>query len=77
MTMHWPVTPQDKYLHDNSFKALVDQIESMLHGAQYTPTELREAVILAAIHFDLKQPRPIHLHPFKVYCECDTCRREG
>ena len=50
------MTPEERYLRDTTFKILVDSLEAQIHQANYTPTELREAAILAAIHYEERQP---------------------
>jgi len=42
-------TPKERYETDNDFRTLVDVIFSFIVNAQYTPSELRQAVILASI----------------------------
>lgn len=42
------LTPGERYQRDAEFHALVETIRAALAGGRYTPTELREAVILAA-----------------------------
>jgi len=42
-------TPKERYETDNDFRTLVDVIFSFIDNAQYTPSELRQAVILASI----------------------------
>lgn len=54
------LTPEERFLRDPKFCALVSLIESYLHHAEYTATELREAVMLAAIRYESRQIR----HPF-------------
>lgn len=45
--------PADRYRRDPHFAGLVDTVyANMLEPAHYTPTELREAVMLAAIMFE-------------------------
>lgn len=50
------LAPEIRYLKDPYFKQLVDMMESYLHLAQFTPTELREAAMLAAIKYDMESP---------------------
>uniref|UniRef100_A0A6M3LJZ8 Uncharacterized protein n=1 Tax=viral metagenome TaxID=1070528 RepID=A0A6M3LJZ8_9ZZZZ len=52
-------SPRERYYVDDDFKNLVDTIYQMIDRCQYTPTELREAVILAAIRHAERQPIPI------------------
>lgn len=44
--------PEDRYQYDPAFRVLVDALEIQLRQADYTPSELRAAVILAAIHYE-------------------------
>lgn len=48
------VDPQQAYLRDPAFHMLVDSIHAMLRRADYTPSEVRQAAILACTH--LRQP---------------------
>lgn len=41
-----------KYEQDPEFRALVDFLHHRIAIAEYTPTELREACILAATHYE-------------------------
>ena len=52
------MSPKEKYLTDNEYHALVDYLESMIHRCQFTPSELREAAILASINYEMGQLRP-------------------
>lgn len=49
------VTPEQRYCHDATFKMLVDLLEQQIHNAQYTPSEIRAAAMLAAIHYEICQ----------------------
>ena len=42
-------TPQEKYENDAQYHTLVDLIYSWIENCQYTPSEVREAAMLAAI----------------------------
>lgn len=44
--------PQDRYLRDSQFKCLVDYIEAMIRQCDFTPTEVREAAMLASIRHE-------------------------
>lgn len=44
--------PRERYLHDTEFRYLVDHFRAMIHRAQFSPSELREAAILAAIMYE-------------------------
>ncbi len=49
------LTPAYRYQRDATFAALVNMMESHLHTADFTPTELREAVMLAAIRYESRR----------------------
>jgi hypothetical protein len=51
-------TPEERYLTDPAFRLLVDRLYESIASASYTPSELREAVILAAIHYEMRNPMP-------------------
>ena len=54
----WNRTPaQDRYESDSNFHMLVDALESQIHACHYTPSELREAALLASIHYELHSAR--------------------
>ena len=50
-------TPREKYQHDNRYRALVDLLAAYIDQCQFTPSELREAVILARIIYEERQIR--------------------
>lgn len=50
--------PRERYLRDPMFKALVDAARVYIREARFTPTELREAVILAATIEEERRPVP-------------------
>ena len=45
-------TPRDKYQSDNNFKVLVDMMVSHIQECKYTPSEMREAAMLASIIYE-------------------------
>lgn len=53
--------PESRYHRDPSFKALVDTLHAMICKATYTPTEVREAALLACIHHDSHTARQYYL----------------
>jgi hypothetical protein len=44
--------PAERYQRDPAFRVLVDQLMYQIRECNYTPTELREAVIFAAIEVE-------------------------
>jgi hypothetical protein len=49
--------PDLRYMRDADFHQLVDYLTSLIMKAEYTPTELREAVILSASHYEYTKYR--------------------
>lgn len=47
----------ERYLCDPQYHYLVDMLCAQIHTGQYTPTELREAVILAATKYEMQHGR--------------------
>lgn len=50
-------TPKEKYLNDSEYRHLVDMMESLIEQARFTPSELREASILACINYEMSHVR--------------------
>lgn len=50
-----------KYQTDSKFKSLVDLFESFLHRADYTPSEVREAAMLASIHYEMTSLKRMYI----------------
>ncbi len=46
--------PKERYENDPQYKRLCDMIESFLHQAQFTPSEVRECAVMACIHYEMK-----------------------
>ena len=60
--------PEERYQNDSVFRNLVDLLRHMLEENAmrvYTPTELREAVILAACMYESQHIKPL-------FIECGT-----
>lgn len=45
-------TPREKYFKDLEYHALVDTLVAFINQAKYTPSEIREACILASIIYE-------------------------
>lgn len=43
-------TPREKYVNDPEYHHLVQTLEGLIEQARFTPSELREACILASIN---------------------------
>ena len=54
------LTPEERYRRDPMFRVLVDLLEHHIHMTNYTPTELREAAILAAIRYESTNIRRVY-----------------
>lgn len=52
-------SPEHRYVNDAKFKQIVDILEHLIHSAEFTPSEIREAAMLATIHHELKTVKPI------------------
>ncbi len=58
------LSPRDRYMRDAAFHRLVEMMRVELQRGAYTPTELREAVILAAtIETERSMPRRFYEGP--------------
>lgn len=53
-----PSYPEERYQRDPHYRCLVDVLEQAIHAAQYTPTEIREAAMLAAIRYEMRRGMP-------------------
>lgn len=45
-------TPQEKYTNDPLYYQLVNMLELFIEKAEFTPSELREAAVLACIRYE-------------------------
>lgn len=56
--MTWgEVDVRDRYRRDPAFRTLVDTLYGAIRSAVYTPTEIREAAMLAQIMYEQERPR--------------------
>lgn len=65
------LTPEERYHRDPLFRSLVDVITHYIASCTFTPTELREAVILAAIRYERVATRPVVYHEGNVLTHPD------
>lgn len=49
----------DRYNNDSMFRVMVDTLVNAIERGQLTPTEAREAAMLAQIMFEDRNPRPV------------------
>jgi len=56
-------SPKDKYLNDPEYSHLVQTLESLIEQARFTPSELREACILASINHEMRHIRSMQIDP--------------
>jgi len=52
-------SPVERYHHDAAFRQLVDTLYLTIDAAQFTPTEIREAAMLAQIRYEEIRIRPL------------------
>jgi len=45
-------SPRKKYMTDNEFRALVQMMVAYIHQCYFTPSEMRQASILASIIYE-------------------------
>lgn len=51
------LSPEIRYEKDPYFRQLVDMLETFIHAAHFSPSELREAASLAAIRYEIRNPK--------------------
>lgn len=56
-------TPRDKCMNDPEYNHLVDTLSGLIEHARFTPSELREACVLASINYEMKHIRDHHIDP--------------
>lgn len=57
------LSPVDRYRTDPTFRTIVDVLRSLLHKGETTPTELREALILALQIHEATVRKTYIIHP--------------
>lgn len=70
-------TPRDKYMNDPEYHHLVNHLTSLIERAHFTPSELREACVLASINHEMKHIRSFQIdtelqHAFSVLDKWST-----
>lgn len=56
-------TPKEKYMNDPEYHHLVLTLEGLIEQARFTPSELREACILASINYEMRHIREHQIDP--------------
>ena len=56
-------TPKEKYLNDPEYHQLVCMLEQFVERARFTPSEMREAVVLACINYEMRHVRGQTIDP--------------
>ena len=51
-------TADQNYMMNPEYKMLVDYMEKDIRDHQYSPSEMREAAVLACVHYEMRNPRP-------------------
>jgi hypothetical protein len=57
--MKEPMKIRERYSNDAHFHSLVTMMLAAIEQAQFTPTEIREAAMLAQIMYEEINPRPV------------------
>jgi hypothetical protein len=56
-------SPREKYMNDPEYHHLVHTLEGLIESARFTPSELREACVLASINYEMRHIRGIRIDP--------------
>lgn len=48
-----------RYTEDATFRHVVDALHAMVARADLTPSEIRQAAMLACIHYEMRNPAPL------------------
>ena len=56
-------TPREKYQNDPEYNHLVSTLENLIEQARFTPSELREACLLASINYEMRHVRENQIDP--------------
>ena len=52
-------TPEQNYMLNTEFRMMTDHMEKLLSDYQFSPAEMREAAMLACVHFEMRRARPL------------------
>lgn len=56
-------SPKEKYINDPEYHHLVQTLEALIEQARFTPSELREACVLASINYEMRHIRDMQIDP--------------
>jgi len=56
-------SPREKYMNDPEYNELVKMLENFIERARFTPSELREACVLASINYEMRHIRERQIDP--------------
>jgi len=56
-------TPREKYMNDPEYHRLVNMLEHFVETARFSPSELREAAVLACINYEMRHVRDRVIDP--------------
>jgi hypothetical protein len=51
-------TATEKYMYDATYRVLVDHLENLVESAVVTPSEVREAALMACVNYELRRKNP-------------------
>ncbi|WP_205191552.1 hypothetical protein [Burkholderia sp. LMG 13014] len=54
-------TPRGRYRRDPQYRSLVTMLEAMIHQCKFTPSEIREAAVLASINYESMRVHQFHI----------------
>lgn len=73
------MSAQERYRTDPAFSMLVDICRKMIYDHRFTPSEIREATLLAAYIAEMENPMPVLIRGIRLADELhkDLLRMEG
>lgn len=54
-------TPREKYNNDPAYHQLVTMLENFIDMAQFSPSEIREAAMMACINYEMRHIRRVFI----------------
>jgi hypothetical protein len=68
-------SPEQRYQTDPTYHGVVDMLEAMVRQCMFSPSEIREAAVLACIHYELRQETMPIAVPEDVFNAFQTIER--